>query len=144
MPGSHLHGFFKPDLHGSLLVVLQVSASIIADQFAAAVEVKDHQSGNAIDAIALFQVLDPLLIDVGYGCEWHGCIVALEGCLVAIVATENDLHTLPLVVDLLIELRQRWGKKATGRCPVCTKVDADQVWFSVDLHQLLDGQGLLA
>ncbi len=115
-------------------MVLQVSAPIIADQFSAAVEVKDHQSGYPIDAIALLQVLDPLLIDIGDGREGHGGIVAFEGCLVAIIAAENDLHSLPLLVDFLIELGQRRGEEAAGRSPVCTEVDAHQVWFAVDLH----------
>ena len=100
---SNLDSLFHPNLKGSLLVILEIFSSIIANELTTAIKIKYNQSGYAIDPVALFEVLYPLLISVWYGGKWHGGKVSLERSLIAIVAAEDDLHALSFFINFIVE-----------------------------------------
>lgn len=113
-------------------MILQVSAPIVANQLTTTLEVEHDKSRNPVDSVALLQILDALVVSVGYREEGHGGKVPLEGCLIPIIRAEHELHTLRCAnVNLLIELCECGGEEATRGCPVRAEVYTHEVRGSV-------------
>ena len=73
-------------------MILQLGSSIIADKIST--RVKNDQSWNPVDSIALLQVLDSLFISIRYGSEGHLGKVSLKSCFIPVVRAEDYLNSL--------------------------------------------------